>query len=231
MKKITFLIIFLCAIGFSQKKEYFLVCSLEAGQLDTNYKNLSSLTLVNESYNNYYGKLNVGILYELNSTWSTYLGIGQQIKYWYLDGKTPTGDFKITQKQYTPSINLKALYQIPINKEKVLGFAGLGINLDLLDFESVNNSKGSENDFIEAKIEKSNAFIAYVEHEVGIKGYFSNRNQWFISFKYYHPINHYKGVTKGTTNHNSNQINFNTSGKIIGIALKYAFKLKPLKKL
>lgn len=232
MKKyITILLVSLLPVLSFAQNNIYIAAEVEGGILNTNYQSLTpsvTTSIINSENSNFNIKASVAAIFEWDSNIAAVAGISQNLRFWNIEGESNTGILKVKQSQYFPSLFIGGWYKIPIASEINI-YAGGTFSADFLNYNSLNERDGSETDYVISETNESSKIGLNAIPEVGVHGKFGNGDSWQVGLKYYQPLN--GDVIEGKLSQFQGgnlveEVNYNASGQVFALSLKYLFKLR-----
>lgn len=235
MKKYITTFFTICAFIVAKAQSTMYVSGFaEGGILKTNYTSIQDLPkkLIDSESNNYTFKVGASFIMEWDN-FSAEAGIGQNFRFWTLEGSSNTYDLKVKHKQSFPSVFTGAFYRIPLTSSNVnlnLYFGG-SLGIDFMNYNALNKQDGTLTDYVISSTEESSKVMANAIPELGVKGYFKNGNTWQVGVRYNFPFGKklisgkVERYTYGTLQ-SQETIQYTADGSYIGLIFKYAIKLQ-----
>lgn len=231
MKKyITIILVSLLPLISVAQDDIYIAAEVEGGILSTNYQSLTpsiANSIINSENSNFNIKASVAVIFEWRNI-EAVAGIGQNLRFWNIEGESNTGILKVKQSQYFPSLFAGGWYKVPIASEINI-YAGGTFSTDFLNYNSLNDRDGSDTDYVISETNESSKIGLNVIPEIGVQGKFANGDAWQIGLKYYQPLN--DDIIEGKLSQFQGgnlieEVNYNASGQVFALSLKYLFKLR-----
>lgn len=233
-KYILYILLLHVSIILNAQNKFYLAGELEGGQLSTSYNSISKLntstpSVVSSERNNMAIKVSISGIVDFKNKISAELGISQNIRFWNLEGQKLNNNLIVKHRLWYTSIFLGGWYELPIlsKSSKFQIYGGSRFSLDFLNFDSVNDSDGSDDNYVISSTKQSKTTSITIIPEIGLKGTFKNGDQWLLGIKYYVPINAnlIEGTIKHYVNNNLNEtINYKSTGQVLAASFRYNFK-------